>query len=99
MNDKKKTESPPPAAVALRYDGENAPVVTAKGKGELAERIIELAKENDVPIHQDKELSMLLAQVELGDEIPEELYLAVAQVIAFAYRLSGKLPPHTEIEA
>jgi len=94
MNNKPK----PPTAIALSYDGEGAPVITAKGRGELAERIIELAREHDVPIHEDPELSMLLAQVELGDEIPQELYLAVAQVIIFAYKISGKTPLHAEMD-
>ncbi|MEJ2687599.1 MAG: EscU/YscU/HrcU family type III secretion system export apparatus switch protein [Gammaproteobacteria bacterium] len=83
----------PPVAVALRYDGRNAPTVTAKGKGEVAERIAEMAREHDVPLHEDPQLAALLARVELGDEIPETLYRAVAEVIAFAYLLSGKYPP------
>ena len=82
----------PAAAIALLWDGDGAPRVTAKGRGELAERIMELAKEHDVPVREDSELAMLLAQVELGDEIPHELYVAVAQVIAFAYQISGKAP-------
>ncbi len=81
------------AAVALRWDAEGAPKVTAKGRHEVAERIIELAREHDVPIRQDHELTELLALVELGKEIPTQLYVAVAQVIAFAYRLSGKTLP------
>jgi flagellar biosynthesis protein len=80
-------------AIALKYDGENAPRLTAKGRGELANRILALAQENDVPLHEDAELAALLAQIPLGDEIPESLYRAVAEVIAFAYLLSGKLPP------
>jgi flagellar biosynthesis protein len=80
-------------AIALKYDGENAPRLTAKGRGELANRILALAQENDVPLHEDAELAALLAQIPLGDEIPESLYRAIAEVIAFAYLLSGKLPP------
>ena len=81
------------AAVALRWDADGAPRVTAKGRHEIAQRILELACEHDVPIREDHELTELLALVELGDEIPPELYVAVAQVIAFAYRLSGKTVP------
>lgn len=84
------SEQKPTTAVALLYDGENAPKVTAKGRGELAERIIEVAREHGVPMQESEELVELLAKVELGDEIPQELYVAVAQVIAFAYQLSGK---------
>ena len=79
--------------VALHWDTEGAPKFTAKGRNEVAERILEVAREHDVPIREDEELTELLALVELGDEIPAELYLAVAQVIAFAYRLSGKSLP------
>ena len=79
-------------AVALHYGGEGAPRVTAKGYGVIGEQILERAREHDVPIRQDSELSGLLARVPLGDEIPENLYLAVAEVLAFAYRLSGETP-------
>lgn len=81
-----------PLAVALQYDGERAPRVTAKGRDEIAEQIIRLAREHGVPMQENEPLAGLLARVELGDEIPEALYLAVAQVIAFAYHLSGKAP-------
>lgn len=91
MSKKHKTKNP--MAVALRYDGKRAPTVTAKGRGEIAERILESALEHDVPLHEDPQLAALLARVELGDEIPEVLYRAVAEVIAFAYLLSGRLPP------
>jgi len=79
-------------AVALKYDGQNAPQVTAKGSQELAEQIIELAKKHNIPLSENKELVTLLSTLELGEEIPEILYLAVAEVIAFAYMLKGKVP-------
>jgi flagellar biosynthesis protein len=79
--------------VALHYDGEGAPRVTAKGRGAVAEQILALAREHDVPVREDGPLAELLGRVELGDEVPRELYLAVAQVIAFAYQLSGRAPP------
>lgn len=84
--------NPPDIAIALNYDGQNAPRVTATGKGDWAERIIEIAEEHRVPLHTDPALARVLAEVPLGDEIPRELYLAVAEVIAFAYYLSGKVP-------
>ncbi len=77
-------------AVALQYDGSGAPKVTATGKGYIAEQIIELAKEHDVPLYEEPELVKLLSAVGLGSEIPENLYVAVAEIIAFAYQLSGK---------
>ena len=80
-------------AVALLYDGETTPKVTAKGRGELADQIIALAEEHGVPLHGDAELAALLSQIPLGDEIPESLYVAIAHVIAFAYLVSGKFPP------
>lgn len=79
-------------AVALEYDGDNAPRVTASGHHEVADKIIELAKRHGVPLQQDKELVEILAQLPTGEEIPEELYRAVAEVIAFAYVLTGKFP-------
>lgn len=86
----------PDVAVALLYDGENAPRITAKGRGGLAEQIIALAEEYDIPLHEDGELAALLSQIPLGDEIPESLYVAIAHVIAFAYLVSGKFPPGFE---
>ncbi|MES9946727.1 EscU/YscU/HrcU family type III secretion system export apparatus switch protein [Candidatus Thiodiazotropha sp. CDECU1] len=86
----------PDLAIALKYDGENAPRLTAKGRGDLANRILALADEHAVPLHEDAELAALLSQIPLGDEIPEALYRAVAEVIAFAYLLSGKMPPGYE---
>ena len=89
-----ETEDPrPPRAVALRYDGQSAPRVTAKGAGETADAILRLAEENGIPLHEDPDLVTLLAQLELGQEIPSTLYQAVAEVIAFAYLMSGKEPP------
>jgi flagellar biosynthesis protein len=93
-------ERPPPTAVALRYDGASAPRVTAKGRGEVADRILTVAREHGIPVRADRNLVQLLALVELGDEVPPELYRAVAEVIAFAYRLSGKgLPDRPSGEA
>jgi len=72
-------------AVALRYDPEkdNAPAVLAKGYGELAERIIKIAKEKNIPIVEDKDLVSALIRVEVFEEIPPELYRAVAKVLVF----------------
>jgi flagellar biosynthesis protein len=86
---------PLPRAVALRYDGRGAPRVTAKGQGLVAERIVAAAREHDVPLYADAGLAATLARIELNEEIPENLYRAVAQVIAFAYLVSGKAAPET----
>ncbi|MDX1795225.1 MAG: EscU/YscU/HrcU family type III secretion system export apparatus switch protein [Hydrogenovibrio sp.] len=79
-------------AVSLEYHGEGAPTVTAKGKGHLAEEIIEIAKAHDIPIKSDDQLVALLSQVELDEEIPQALYEAVVQVLIFAYQITGKQP-------
>lgn len=88
----KNVVNPPDIAVALTYDGTKAPRVTAKGRGQTAEKIIDLAKEHNIPLHTDVMLVNVLSKISLGDEIPRELYLAIAEVIAFAYLLSGKRP-------
>ena len=79
---------PPPSrlAVALQYDRQGAPRVTAKGRGATAERIVDVARRNEVPIEEDPLLAQALAQVPLDDEIPVELYRAVATVIGFILR-------------
>ena len=82
----------PKHAVALSYDGKSAPTITAKGKDLVADEIIALAKEAGVYIHQDPHLSDFLQLLELGDEIPKELYLLIAELIAFVYMLDGKYP-------
>jgi len=90
---KETIDQPPDMAVALLYDGENAPRVTAKGRGELAARIVQLAEQHNVPLEGDPELAAILSQIPTGDEIPESLYRAIAEVISFAYLVSGKRPP------
>ena len=75
-------------AVALNYDGgTKPPTVVAKGEYEIAERIVAIAREAGVPLYQSPELAALLARLELDQEIPLELYQAVAEVLAFVYRL------------
>lgn len=79
-------------AIALSYDAKKGagPVVKAKGKGKIAENILEQAMLNDVPIHEDPNLVQLLGQLDLNESIPEELYQAVAEVFAFIYQLDKK---------
>jgi flagellar biosynthesis protein len=80
-------------AVALKYDTEKdaAPRITAKGRGFVAEKIIESARAHNVPLHEDKNLVQVLEALDLETEIPAELYRAVAEVLAFIYRLNGKM--------
>ncbi len=83
-------------AVALYYDGDNAPTLTAKGAGADAEEIIRIAEENGVPLCDNAALAGLLSELELGDEIPEALYLAVAHIISFAYKMRILVMESTE---
>ena len=78
-------------AVALHYDRSGAPRVVAKGRGSIGEKIIEVARAHDIPIEENEVLAGALAHVELGDEIPAELYKAVAEVLIFGARLSGRI--------
>jgi len=85
-------DSQPPIAVALHYGGSGAPKVVAKGRGEIARLILERAQQHGVPLREDPALVEVLATVDVGRQIPEPLYRAVAEVIAFAWGLSGKRP-------
>lgn len=88
------TEGKPaaPLAVALQYEAPGAPRVVAKGRGGLGDKIVETARAAGVPIEQNPGLAAALSTVPLGDEIPTELYRAVAEVLTFVLRLSGRLP-------
>jgi flagellar biosynthesis protein len=79
-------------AIALQYDRQGAPRVTAKGRGATAEKIIETAKAHDIPLEDDPVLAEALSKVPLDDEIPVELYRAVATVIGFILRHRGRNP-------
>ncbi len=79
-------------AVALTYDGSHAPYISASGQSELAQEILRLAREHEVPIYENPDLVNILARLEVGDEIPELLYRTIAEIIAFVYMLKGKTP-------
>lgn len=82
MDNKKETK--PKQAIALEYDpSQDAPKVVASGRGLLAERILEKAKEANVPIHKDTKLSDTLSRLEIGEMIPPELYEVVAEILVF----------------
>jgi flagellar biosynthesis protein len=80
-------------AVALHYDKDRkgAPRVVAKGKGTIGQKIIEVARANNIPIEENEVLAGALSRVEIGNEIPTELYKAVAEVLIFVLRLSGRV--------
>lgn len=81
-------------AVALKYDKDksDAPVVTAKGKGKIADKIIELAQKHQIPIKDDPDLIEVLSSLEINEEIPSEIYAAVAELLAFVYSMNSKRP-------
>ena len=83
--------SPRPIAVALRYEHgkDSAPQVTAKGQGAVAEAIVQKARQHGVPVEANAALAAALSRVELDQQIPRELYRAVAEVIGFVMRLSA----------
>jgi len=80
-------------AVALKYDEESdsAPKVTAKGYGQTAEKIRELAQKRGIPIRRDSDLVELLAQIDIDREIPPQLYAAVAEVLAMVYKANNSM--------
>ncbi len=82
-------------AVALAYEsGDFAPRVLAKGRGAIAEHIIHIAQEKGVFVHESKELVSMLMQVDLDAHIPSELYLAIAEILAWLYRLESGEAEH-----
>ena len=78
------------AALSLCFDGKNTPEVAAKGYNQLAELIIEKARENKVLIHQDENLLKRLESLEIGQGIPPNMYVVIAELIAFSYIMRGK---------
>ena len=87
---KKKVEKK--SAIAVHYDKDKdvAPKIVAKGKGTIAEKIIELARKNDIPMYEDRDLIEILSKLDLGQEIPAEMYKLIAEVLVFVYRSNNK---------
>lgn len=79
-----------PLAVALHYESPGTPVVVAKGRGAIGEKIIETARAHGVPIEENAGLATALSEVEIGNEIPVDLYKAVAEVLVFILKVSGR---------
>ncbi len=80
-------------AVALAYDPpkDRAPRISAKGSGLIAEKILQLAKKHGIPIHEDPEMVNLLSRLDIEEEIPPELYVAIAEILAFIYSVNKRL--------
>ncbi len=91
-NSKEKKKERARLAAALRYDSKKdaAPVVTAKGRGTVAEKIISLARKKGIPIKEDPALVQILCKLEIDEQIPPVLYKAVAEILAFVYSLNEK---------
>ena len=82
------------SAISLQYQKEinSAPKITAKGEGWVAEKIIEIAQERNIPIRKDKDLLNLLSEIDVGREVPESLYKVVAELLAWVYQLNKNYP-------
>jgi flagellar biosynthesis protein len=90
MKEKKAKINEKTMAAAIKYDSTsaNAPKVTARGRGFIADKIIEKALEFGIPIKNDPDLVQILSKLDIGTEIPVELYRAVAEILAFVYSLN-----------
>lgn len=88
-------KEPRKRAIALRYNPETdaAPKVVGSGQGAIAESILRIARENNIPIHEDPDLVEILGKLQIGELIPEEIYGAVAEILAFLYRLNKRAKP------
>lgn len=86
-------------AAAISYDGtvDVAPKVTAKGCGFVAEKIIELAQKNNIPVRNDPGLVQILCRLDIDEQIPEDLYKAVAEILAYVYSINSKLSQKKEV--
>ena len=95
MNKKIKKTS----AISIQYDqgGDRAPKVTAKGQGWVAEKIIAMAEEKNIPIKRDKDLIAVLEKIDVGQEIPESLYKIVAELLAWVYHLNKEYPETKQV--
>jgi flagellar biosynthesis protein len=89
MEDKSKDK----IAIALKYEKEKdlAPRVTAKGKGPIAEKILQLARENNIEIQKDKPLADILALIDINSPIPAQAYIAVAEILSYIYKANASL--------
>lgn len=92
FHDFRKRVAPRPTAAALKYDpvGHDAPQLIASGRGLIAEEMIRVAKEHNVPLHEDAQLVEALSRLEITETIPRELYTVVAEVLAYVFRVDAE---------
>lgn len=88
-----KDETRSKKVVALKFDPakDSAPKMAAKGRGYIADKILEIAKEFDIPIKEDRDLIELLYKIEIEEEIPSELYMVIAEILAFIYKVNKNI--------
>jgi flagellar biosynthesis protein len=91
-NNPRTTPQKKRSALAVKYDvsQDSAPRIVAKGKGTIAEKIIELAKDNNIPLYEDPDMIEVLSKLDLGAEIPPELYKLIAEVLVYVYKSNNK---------
>jgi len=89
MNDKQDKQ-----AIGLRYDGQQAPHVSSRGSGEMAEQILTMAREEGLYIHEDPQLLERLLGLQDGEQIPPALYVVIAEILAYSFLLQGRFPDH-----
>jgi len=101
MKGANRKNAPQKKAVALKYraGADSAPKVVAKGRGLVAEKILELARACNVPVHEDADLAEVLSALELNSEIPPETYILVAEILAFIYRANASLMASQKIRS
>ena len=90
MNPKEKIKEKTAAAIYYDMDNHDTPVMSAFGSGYVAEKMLEVAEQSGVPIHKDKKLSSMLSKLSIGDEISEDMYEAVAKVLAFVAEIDRR---------
>ncbi|KAB2953613.1 flagellar biosynthesis protein FlhS [Heliorestis acidaminivorans] len=99
FNQKKKKELTGPSAAAIRYDEANdAPTVIAQGKGHLAQKIIDMAKEKNIPLQEDPLLIENLIDMDLGDNIPPQLYLVIAEILLMLEEMESDMKSDNELK-
>ena len=90
MNKNNKDKNKKAAALQYNMDKDNAPKIIASGKGDIAQKILEKAKKENIKIEKDQDLVEILVQMEIGEEIPPELYEVIAEILSFIYNLEEK---------
>lgn len=91
----RKEKPPKSVAVSLKYDikTDDVPEITAAGRGKIAEKILQIAQENNIPIREDGTLAEMLASIEIDSPIPSEAFMAVAEILSYVYQANGTLEP------